>query len=126
MEQEADFYLTTAGESQTLAAPRACYVKGRLRNQAHDECMLIRIDPPLSGQGFGLGDKEIFDLIISPRFEGSSFFPISEWPSHVYVARISNEEIVRTLVILNDRVELIAWGTIFRTHEEANAQAGKF
>lgn len=77
MENEADFYLTAAGESEKLAVPRACWVKGRLKDHVRDDHMLIRIEPPLVGQGFGLGDKDIFDLIISTRFgeeKGTGYF----------------------------------------------------
>jgi len=126
MENKADFYLTTAGESEKLAVPRACWVKGRLKDHVRDDYMLIRIEPSLVGQGFGLGDKDILDLIISTRFEGVSLFPITEWPSHVYVARVLDEEIVKTLVIRKDQVELVAWGMLFKTFDEANAQATKF
>ena len=126
MENEADFYLTTAGESENLAVPRVCWVKGRLKDHVRDDYMLIRIEPSLVGQGFGLGDKDIFDLIISTRFEGVSLFPITEWPSHVYVARMLDEEIVKTLVIRRDQIELVAWGMLFKTLAEANAQVRKF
>jgi hypothetical protein len=126
MENKADFYLTTAGESEKLAVPRACWLKGRLKDCVRDDCMLIRIEPALVGQGFGLGDKDIFDLIISPRFDGGSLFPITEWPNHVYVARILDEEIMKTLVIRSDQAELIAWGMLFKTFDEAAAQARKF
>jgi hypothetical protein len=126
MGYEADLFLTTAGENEKLAVPRACWVKGRLKDHVRDDYMLIRIDPPLVGQGFGFGDRDIFDLIISTRFEGASLFPITEWPSHVYVSRILDEEIVTTLVLRKDQVELVAWGMLFKTLDEANAQAKTF
>lgn len=81
--------------------------------------MLIKIEPPLLGQHFGQGDKNIYRLIISTRLEGRTLYPISEWPAHVYVARILDPGIMDTGCFSKDQVELIAWATIFRTFGEA-------
>ena len=45
---------------------------------------------------------------------------------YVYVARILDDAIPKTLVITLGQVELIAWGTIFRTLDEAAAHAQLF
>jgi len=59
--------------------------------------MLIEIEPALIGQSFGLGATDIRELIISTRHAGQTLYPISEWPSFVYVARILNDAVLRTL-----------------------------
>src|SRR6516225_8201031 len=112
-----EFFLSTAGEYEPLAAPRACMPKGRLRDEVRDDHMLIEIDPPLYGQSIGLGAAEITHLIISSRQKGQTLYPVSEWPSFVYVARILDSAIFSTRSFTRKQVELIAWGVIFRTRE---------
>jgi hypothetical protein len=118
-----DFFLSTAGENQELSSPRACWAKGRLRDQVRDDYLLIEIEPPLIGQMYGLGDQDIIRLLLSTRFEGTSLFPFKDWPCHVFVARILDDVITKTLVFTLGQVELIAWGTIFRTLDDAAAYA---
>jgi hypothetical protein len=85
--------------------------------------MLVEIEPTLLGQPFGLGDRNVSRLILSARHQGYTLYPITEWPSHVYVSRILDETILETLVFTKEQVELIAWAMIFRTMEEAEAHA---
>jgi hypothetical protein len=125
MNQLPDFYLSSAGEYQPLTEPRACWTRARLRDPARDDHMLVEIDPPLVGQGFGLGDKDITQLIISGKYQGDSLFPITAWPLSVYVARILDEGIVESRSFTRDQVELIAWAMLFRTFDEAAAHAAK-
>lgn len=88
--------------------------------------MLVEIDPPVIGQYYGLGGKDITNLILSARHEGFSLFPVKEWPCHVYVARILDDAITTTLTFTRDQVEVIAWGVIFRSVEEAATLAEQY
>ena len=88
--------------------------------------MLVEIEPPLIGQNYGLGSQDITNLILSARHEGFSLFPVHEWPCHVYVARILDDTVTERLAFTRSQVEVIAWGMIFRTLDEANAHAKKF
>lgn len=97
-----------------------------MNDGVRDDHMLIKIEPPLIGQSFGLGSKDISNLLISARFAGTSLFPVAKWPCHVYVSRILDETITRTLSFTAEQIEMIAWGTIFRTAEEAQAHARRF
>lgn len=85
--------------------------------------MLVEINPTLSGQSFGLGDKDISVLLLSTKLKGKSLFPIEEWPVYVYVARILDESIISKLEFTAQQVELIAWGVLFSTLDAANAIA---
>ncbi len=118
-----NFYLTSAGESDCLASPRACWEMGRLTAPAGSEYMLVYIEPSLIGQPFGLGGRDIDTLIVSPHVAGHTLFPISNWPCHVYVFRILDDSIIKTKVFGAEQVEMIAWGQIFLTAEEAQSAA---
>lgn len=127
MKQELpDFFMSTAGEYEALAAPRGCWQKARLRDEARDDHMLIEIEPTLDGQRFGLGAKDVTSLIISARHHGQTLFPISEWPSFVYVARVLDDTVLSSASFTRKQVELIAWGTLFRTLEEATDHAERY
>ena len=117
--------MSTAGEYEPLAAPRACWHKARLRDGVRGDHMLTEIEPALDGQRFGLGSKDVTSLILSSRHRGQTLFPISEWPSFVYVARILDDAVLSSGTFARDQVELIAWGTLFRTREEAAAHAAR-
>lgn len=115
-----DFFLTAAGEFEPLTQPRACWAIDRLRDAARDDYMLIEIDPPLPGQRFSLGSRDITLLLISTRHEGQTLFPISEMPAYVYVARIIDDAVITTRAFVSSQVELIAKATIYSTITEAS------
>lgn len=125
MSKKPDFFLSAAGEHDALTKPRACWAKGRLKNHVRDDYLHVKIDPPLAVQSCGFGDHDIVDLVLSTRHKGFTLFPITEWPSFVYIARITDLVVVDTGVILPNQVEPLAWGMIFPTYDEAHAMLAK-
>jgi hypothetical protein len=119
MDRPPDFFMSTAGEYRPLAAPRACWRISRLKDMVRDDHMLVGIEPVLDGQRFGLGAIDVDRLIISTRVEGQTLFPISQWPAPVYVARILDDTVLSSKEFTRQQVELIAWGMLFRTPDEA-------
>jgi len=112
-----DFYLTST-ESDILKQPRKCYIIKKFKAEKREGFLLIKIDPPIIGQNFGLGGNDIDYVALSHRHVGASLFPISEWPLHVFVARLLiNPDFVDKLLIKD--TQLIAWGEIYKTEEEA-------
>jgi hypothetical protein len=126
MDKTPDFYLSSAGEYEPLASPRACWQRARLRDKARDDYMLIDIEPPLEDQRFGPKLSEIGQLIISSRHVGQTLYPVSEWPSFVYVARILDNGVLESRGFSRDQVEVIAWGVLFPRREDAADHARKF
>jgi hypothetical protein len=125
MKRQPDFFVAAPGENEELASPRACWLDGRLNGPQHDDHMLVEIHPPLIGQGYGLGGADITNLILSSKYEGVSLFPVTEWPCHVYIARLLDPLVIKTMTFTKEQIEVIAWGMIFRTLGEANANAKK-
>ena len=122
MAERPDFFMSAAGEmTGDFAAVRACWIRGRVRDDFHDGHMLVEIDPPVTGQNYGLAGRDITAVILSPHFRESRLFPVVEWPGHVYVSRILDHRVIESLAISKGQVELIAWAVIFRTIEEAQA-----
>jgi len=112
------FFLSAAGEYKPLSSPRACWVEARLRNVARDDYMLVRIDPPVQVQARGI-TKQIAHVILLARYVGYSLFPISEWPSYVYVYTVLDPIIIKTRELDHHQVEMLAWGMIFPTRADA-------
>lgn len=119
MNKSPNFYLSAAGEFEPLREPRACWSICRLHDSIRDDYMLVEITPPLIGQIFGLGDKDISLLILSTRHKGFTLFPITEWPCSVYVTRILDDRILETKSFNVEQVQLIAWAILYHTYEEA-------
>src|SRR5262249_6958836 len=117
MDRQPDFYLTAGAELDLLEEMRACWAIDRLRDSRRDDYMLVEISPVLIGQPFGLGDKDISLLILSSRHVGQTLFPITEWPSYVYVARMIDISILTTKVFRPEQVEYVAKATIYQTRE---------
>ena len=114
---EPDFYLASS-EGYDLENPRRCFAIRRLRTHQRDDLLLVRIDPPLAGQKYGLGDRDVDHVVLAPRHRGQSLSPIRRWPLFCHVARLLTEFEGRD-VIRADEVELIAWAAIYETEEAA-------
>lgn len=112
----ADFFLRLReGEGE----PRACWFKRRLRDKFRDDWMLVAIEPPLIGQSYGLGETDIYFLMLATRHRGHTLFPVSEWPAHVYVLRIIDSAVIERDEFDNSETELIEWGVLHKNYEDA-------
>jgi hypothetical protein len=120
---QPEFYLTTAGEYGLLSKPRACWFIQRMRDGNRDDYMLVRISPELLGQPFGLGNNNIDILLLATRHRGFSLYPVTQWPTSVYVTRLVNRDVLNDISFTSDQVELIAWGEIFPDLQEATSRA---
>ena len=115
MSRAPDFFLTSGGELDLLVEPRACWSVDRLRDSRRDDYMLVEIQPSLIGQCFGLGARDISQLILSSRIEGDTLFPITRWPLCVYAARIVDDSILETRVFRPEQVEYITKAYLYPT-----------
>lgn len=118
IDQPVDFYLSSS-EGYDLGNPRKCYRIKRLQGDTRDDYLLIRIDPPLIGQEYGLGGQDIDEVIVAARYKGDSLFPIVEWPAFVHVARILVDNPGHRDIIHSDELEEIAWAELYETYDAA-------
>lgn len=105
-------YLLTSTESKLLAPPRICRFLRRLRTNSRDDLMLVRIDPPLIGQGITYPPTDIDVLILATRHKGFTLFPVSEWPAYVQVALPMIQSIEEVDFIDECDLRVIAWGEL--------------
>lgn len=114
------FFLHTK-ENSDLTELQACWELARLKDNFRNDYMLVKIDPPIIGQPYGLGDKNINTVILATRHKGYTLFPVTKWPAFVYVIRILDESIISTGRFVTEQVEMILWGVLYRTRSEAEA-----
>src|SRR3954465_15205417 len=102
------FILTTAGESDLILEPRACWFLDRLRNSQRDDYMLVHIDPPIHPR---LADNvacPTTELLLATRHAGYTLFPVTLCPTHVYIAAILDNEVKGAKVLHAAQVSLLA------------------
>jgi hypothetical protein len=119
---EATSFFLASSEGYGMEAPRRCVAIKRLHGERRDDYLLVSIDPPLVGQAFGMGDRDIDHVIVATRHKGESLFPIKRWPVYVHVARLlvpfEGQDRVRS-----DELESIAWAELYDTEEVARSKA---
>ena len=116
-----DFYLESSEGENELNEPRRCFAIKRISSDNRNDLLLVRIDPPLIGQQFGLGDQDVDQVILATRHEGTTLFPVSEWPLYVHVARFLVPHKAADLVH-NSEMESFAWGELYPTEKAARAK----
>jgi len=117
-----DFFLASS-EGYRLTESRSCKRIKRVRSDNRDDLLLVKVEPPLIGQLYGLGGRDIDTLLIATRHKGDSLFPIGKWPVFVHVARLLIENPERREQIHDDEFESIAWAELYRTKEDARVKA---
>jgi hypothetical protein len=116
-----DFYLSSSEHRGDLARVRGVRRGPRLAGPHDAEYLLASVEPPIIGQQFGLGGKDIDLVVLSPHYEGDSLFPVRRYPLHVYIYRMQNADAAKKERLDAKDVELIAWGEVYSTEEAARA-----
>lgn len=116
--QKPDFFLYSNDYDNLHDTVRNCFKRKHLYGGHVDGYMLCDIDPPLIGQPYGLGSKDITQIIIAARHKDTSLFPITEPIVYVYVMRPLVSGIESKDTIEQSDVDLIAWGEIYQ-HKDA-------
>lgn len=117
-----DFYLASS-EGYGLEEPRRCWRVRRAATDTRDDLLLVKIDPPLLGQKYGQGNRDIDLVWMATRHQGASLFPVNEWPVFVHVIRplIADPEHRDTL--RKDEYESIAWAELYPSEQDARLKS---
>jgi hypothetical protein len=119
-DREPDFFLASRGENRgDWACVRACWVRARLVGPDAREYVWVRVAPPVLGQPYGLGDADIGDVVLSPRYAGTSVSRPTEWPLPVHAYRILDPVVKEQGRFGATEVSLEAWCWLYRCRSEA-------
>jgi len=113
-----DFDLAST-ESYEMEEPRQCWRVRRMETEKRDDLLLVKIDPPLIGQKYGLGARDPDLVLIATRHRDESLFPIATWPVYVHVALplIADRQVHDKLK--DSQIQSIAWATLYQTADDA-------
>lgn len=120
---ESDFYLAST-EGYRLEQPRGCKRLHRVSSDTRDDMLLVKIEPPLIGQPFGLGSRDINTVLVATRHADDSLFPIVAWPVAVHVARLLVENPEGREWLRDSEFDSIGWGELYPTLEDARLSVG--
>jgi hypothetical protein len=90
----------------------------RLRYGKPDDVLLVEIDPPLISQPYGLGARELDQVVLATRHLGHSIFGTSDWPKYVHVARLL-VELDGQDELSPGELEVIGWAELYETEARA-------
>jgi hypothetical protein len=109
-------------ESYRFEPVRECTFLRVIRFGTGKPCAIVRLNPGVAGQDFGVaGEMETF--VLATRFEGASLAPIDEFPCFVFIGRPSDQWDASSDEITPAQVDVIAWGELYRSAEDAAAHS---
>lgn len=107
-----DFYLVST-ELREPYEPRTCRIIKRLRSDLRDDLALVEIEPPLPCDVYDT-NEDVRWLILGARHQGTSLFPVTEWPLAVYVCRLKEKDKPESNTIASEDLTILDWGEVRR------------
>lgn len=104
--------------SRAFSPPRHCIVEGVVMFGTGKKALLVRLEPPGPGADFGLPGL-LERVVVSPRLEGCSVDPVSEYPCHVHIAVRRDGKALGSGPIHADDLVSVAWGELYESERQA-------
>ncbi len=117
-----DFFLASS-EGYDMEEPRRCRAIRRVRSRHRDDLLLIEIEPPLIGQKYGFGGRDVHQVLVATRHQGASLFPIRRWPVYVHVALCLADDWQDLEFLADNQIRSIAWAELYKTEKRARRKA---
>lgn len=105
-----EFYLVST-ELRESYEPRACRIVRRLASELRDDLALVKVEPPIPRHVYET-EEDLEWLILGSRHQGASLFPITEWPSAVYICRLSENSMPRSETITSENLRILDFGEV--------------
>ncbi|MTD56092.1 hypothetical protein [Amycolatopsis pithecellobii] len=105
-------------ESQRFESVRECRIVELLTFDTGKEAAYAFVEPPVLGQEFNKA-SDIRQVIVAPRHEGASIAPVHQSPCFVFIAIPRGEFDTLRSPIRADDLEIIGWGELYRTYDDA-------
>ena len=115
----ADFHLSLGdGGDDEDGAKISCYKKRRLDGGHPDGYLLCEINPKINGQKYGLGGKNISNIILASRHKGVSIFNDSLDGMHVHIAFLKAAPAIAQFDVSKEQLKSIGWGILHEKGEK--------
>lgn len=111
-------YFLSSLDSTRFEPVRECHVKRALAFDTGKIAVDVTLSPPVVGQDFNRG-LDIDTVILSCRYEGATIDPVDEFPCFVFITVPRTAEYALQSPIRSDDLEIIGWGELYRTREDA-------
>lgn len=115
------YYLSSL-DSTRFEPVRECRVETLLTFDTGKAAARARLSPGVVGQDFGQG-ADIETVILTSRHDGVSVDAITEFPCFVFICIPRPEGGVVESPVRADELEIIGWGELYRTAEDARLHA---
>lgn len=103
-------YLTST-ELRDPYTPRECRVIRRLRSELRDDLALVELEPPLPANVYNT-PEDLRQVILAARHEGTSLFPVTEWPLPVYICALRSKTPPEEDTINSADLTIFDWGEV--------------
>lgn len=114
------YYLSSL-DSARFEPVRECCFERLLTFDSGKLAVEAQLSPAVIGQDFDRV-SDIETVILSARHENASIDPVDEFPCFVFIT-IPREHDVLQSPIRSDDLEIIGWGELYRTREDAERHA---
>lgn len=115
-----DYYLSSLDDARFFSTTHECYVIKPVRLTTGREGVVVRVNPVVIGQQFGLGGTDIDYLVLICNIETDEIFPPSRFPCLVTVSfLLSYSPEIETL---NPHKVMLGhfWCEIYKTKHDAD------
>lgn len=112
-----EIYYLSSLDSARFEPVRECRFERLLKFDSGKSAVEAQLSPPVIGQDFNRA-SDIETVILTTRHEDPSIDPVSEFPCFVFIT-IPREHDALQSPIRSDDLEIIGWGELYRTPEDA-------
>jgi hypothetical protein len=109
-------------ESIRFEPVRECRILESLTFDTGKVAVLAALRPPVPGQDVDR-TEDLDEVVLTPRFEGASVAPIDQFPCFVFITVPRQALGTLTSPIRKDDLEIIAWGELYRSRDDAATHA---
>lgn len=109
-------------ESARFEPVRECRILAPLTFDTGKLAVRVTLRPSIPGQDFNRVE-DVETVVLAPRFEGASVAPIDEFPCFVFIAIPREGLEALSSPIRSDDLEIIGWGELYRSPEDASRHA---
>lgn len=113
-----EIYYLSSLESARFEPVRECRVERLLTFDSGKVAVEARLSPAVIGQDFNRS-LDIDTVILSCRHEDASIDPVSDFPCFVFITIPHGEGYVLRSPIRSDDLEIIGWGELYKTRQDA-------